>query len=360
MYCSSPILLLIFNRPDLTERVFARIRESRPTILFVAADGPRSSKAGESEQCALSRAVTERIDWPCDVKRLYRDGNLGCKVAVSEGIRWFFDNVEEGIILEDDCLPDPLFFAFCDVLLEKYRNTGEVMQIGGMSFKGERKAGNGSYFFTRYPNIWGWATWRRVWNEYDLEISLWPEKRDKVMNRQLTRRARKMISNTFDEVKAGRIDTWDYQFFFQVLTTRGLAIAPQCNLVENIGFDERATHTKFGDSLAKITAPASEIFPLRHPDFLIADDEADRRIEEAMAPWRPLLERMRERIGQIGVHGGEIRPELPLYTRLAERIGRIGIHRCDDHRNRPLLTRLAMRLKRLIKALFARITRIFE
>ena len=301
----TPILFLVFNRPDLTARVFARIRECRPTRLFVAADGPRPAKEGEAEQCALTRAATENIDWPCDVKRLYREANLGCKVAVSGGISWFFDHVEEGIILEDDCLPDPLFFTFCADLLERYRTTDEVMQIGGTNFQDGRKAGNGSYYFTRYPHIWGWATWRRVWNGYDPEMARWPAERPAVMARHLTQRARNMISNTFDEVKAGRIDTWDYQFVFQLLSTGGVAINPQCNLVENIGFDERATHTKGGESPATITVPASDIFPLRHPEIPVPDDSADLVTEKrVLAPRRPLLARLAGRIRRI-LTGGQ-------------------------------------------------------
>lgn len=301
----TPVLFLVFNRPDLTERVFARIRECRPTRLFVAADGPRPGKAGEAEQCALTRAATENIDWPCEVKRLYREENLGCKVAVSGGISWFFENVEEGIILEDDCLPDPLFFDFCAELLERYRTTDEVMQIGGTNFQGGRRAGDGSYYFTRYPHIWGWATWRRVWQGYDPEMERWPAEKPAVMARPLTRRARKMVSGTFDEVKAGRIDTWDYQLVFQLLAAGGLAINPECNLVENIGFDERATHTKGGESPAIISVPPAGIFPLRHPGLRVPHDAADLRTEiQVLAPRRPLLARLAGRIGRI-LKGGQ-------------------------------------------------------
>jgi len=168
-----PILFLLFNRPYLTQRVFACIREARPARLFVAADGPRPDRVGERQLCAEARKVVDQVDWPCELLTLFRDENLGCGKAVSSAIDWFFEHVEEGIILEDDCLPHPSFFRFCEKLLEKYRDDERVMQIGGCNFQDGIKRGPASYYFSIYNHIWGWASWSRAWKYYDVGITSW-------------------------------------------------------------------------------------------------------------------------------------------------------------------------------------------
>ena len=160
---STPVLFLIFNRPELTEKVFQKIQDAQPKYLFVAADGPRDNKYGEKDLCEKTRAVVlENITWECEVKTLFRTENLGCRTAVSSAINWFFENVEEGIILEDDTVPDNSFFSYCQALLEKYRNHEQIMMITGDNFQDGIKRGNGSYYFSRYVHIWGWASWRRA------------------------------------------------------------------------------------------------------------------------------------------------------------------------------------------------------
>jgi hypothetical protein len=172
--CNTPVLFLIFNRPNTTEQVFEAIAKAKPRCLFVAADGPRTDKEGEAEKCQAVRDIIKRVDWDCEVKTLFREQNLGCKEAVSSAITWFFEQVEEGIILEDDCLPSDSFFSFCAELLEKYRDDKRIMMISGDNFQDGIQRGDASYYFSSVPWIWGWATWRRAWRLYDREMQTFP------------------------------------------------------------------------------------------------------------------------------------------------------------------------------------------
>ena len=167
----TPILFLIFNRLDTTEKVFEKIREQQPKYLYIAADGPRSDVPEDQEKCRKTRAIIDRIDWDCELKTLFREENLGCRNNAVQAITWFFDNVEEGIILEDDCLPDPTFFRYCEDLLSYYRYDMRVMHIAGSNLQQGFKSDNASYYFSHIPWVWGWASWKRAWKYYDVNIS---------------------------------------------------------------------------------------------------------------------------------------------------------------------------------------------
>lgn len=269
----TPILFLVFNRPDKTCRVFERIREVKPAKLFIAADGPRLEKKGESELCTRTRTlILNRIDWPCEVFTLFQEENLGCKLAVSLGISWFFEQVEEGIILEDDCLPSLSFFQFCADLLEKYRDNEWVMMISGDNFQ-PRKRGEASYYFSRYTHIWGWATWRRAWQKYDLLMKRWPVLREKQrFSEFLPSTIYKKAERMFDGAYEGQITTWDTQWLFTCWAHSGLSVIPNINLVSNIDAD--GTHMKAYDP--HINLPAGEmLFPLKHPDDIKPDRDGD-------------------------------------------------------------------------------------
>ena len=168
----SPILFLIFNRPDTTIKVFEAIKQARPTKLYIAADGPRPSKPNDTLMCSETREIVSQIDWECEVKTLFRKNNLGCGKAVSEAIKWFFENEEEGIIIEDDVLPHPDFFVYCDQMLEKYRHVDNVKFISGRNAILGNSIGNESYYFTAFNYVWGWAAWRRTWDIYDFTLEL--------------------------------------------------------------------------------------------------------------------------------------------------------------------------------------------
>jgi hypothetical protein len=273
-----PILFLIFNRPDLTKRVFERIREAHPSQLFIAADGPRADRPGEEQLCAEARAMIEQIDWECDVETLLRDENLGCKRAVSSAITWFFEHVEEGIILEDDCVPDPTFFPFCEELLALYRHEQRVMIIGGNNFQDGIQRGRGSYYFSRIPHIWGWASWSRAWSRYDVTMSRWPSLRDSGWLHDIWRckDVEAYWRQLFDATHAGEIDTWDYQLTFATWASDAFAALPSVNLVSNVGFGPDATHTR-NSSGPHSNLPVKPIdFPLVQPISMRPDRVADR------------------------------------------------------------------------------------
>lgn len=245
MALKTPLLLLLFNRPEETRRVFKEIRKARPTKLFIAADGPRGAYPEDEKRCKQARAATEKIDWQCETQRLYRNTNLGCKDAVSGALDWFFANVDEGIVLEDDILPGESFFNFCEEMLNFYRRDKDVMHISGANFsKGNVKI-DSSYYFSKYIHVWGWATWRRAWKHYDVSMKSWKKFNSMVfLDKYKTDLVEKLYWKTLFKASVdNKIDTWDYQWVYSVWVNGGKSIIPSVNLVKNIGFGESATHT---------------------------------------------------------------------------------------------------------------------
>lgn len=272
-----PILFLIFNRPNTTAQVFKSIARAKPRRLFVAADGPRTDKEGEAEKCHAVREIIKRVDWDCEVKTLFRERNLGCKEAVCSAIDWFFEQVEEGIILEDDCLPSDSFFPFCAELLEKYRDDERIMMISGDNFQDGIQRGNASYYFSSVPWIWGWATWRRSWRLFDREMQTFPSfvKENRMQSLSADRAVQNYRWSDFIATYEGHINTWDFQWIYSVLINHGLSICPQVNLVSNIGCSPESTHTFDANStLANI--PLGEISTLSHPWAIVPDVLADK------------------------------------------------------------------------------------
>jgi len=232
----TPILFLVFNRLETTKRVFSEIRKAKPKQLFVSCDGPRENKPGEKETVEkIRKYVLKNVDWPCKVKTLFRKKNLGCKYAVSGAIDWFFENVEQGIILEDDCLPNQSFFRFCEELLKKYKDEEKVMMISGTNFIDEKTSRmEESYYFSKNAHIWGWASWRRAWKDYDCDI------RQRINIRRLLKISYDPLDFLFNrkklsDLKKNKVKTWDYQWEFVIKIHRGLCIIPKVNLIENIG-----------------------------------------------------------------------------------------------------------------------------
>jgi hypothetical protein len=277
----TPVLFLVFNRPDTTKQVFEAIRKARPAKLYVAADGPRENNETDAQNIKQVKSIVTNVDWNCELKTLFRNENLGCKIAVSSAIDWFFENEEEGIILEDDCLPHASFFRFCEELLDKYREDKRICMISGDNFQFGRKRTEYSYYFSRYPHIWGWASWRRVWRNYDVNMELWPKiRRDNWLYGYLwEKECVEHWTEIFDNVYEGKIDTWDYQWVFTSWIQNSLVILPNVNLVSNIGFGESATHTTKTNILAQLEAGPIK-FPLLHPPFMLRDCVADRYTEK--------------------------------------------------------------------------------
>ena len=278
----SAVLFLVFNRPDTTRQVFEAIRAARPPRLYVAADGPRPDREGEREKCREVREIATAVDWPCEVKTLFREENLGCKMGVSSGITWFFDNEEEGIILEDDVLPVPGFFPFCDELLERYRNDERVAMISGNNNIAPDTQIEQSYFFTVHNLIWGWATWRRSWKKYDVSMSDWPQWRDDNGLESVSSSGPFIVywTKILDKTHAGLINTWDYQWAFACWKSNGLTVLSSRNLTDNLGFRPDATHTAHEVPDYILVSPPQDIdFPLIHPSAMEINKVFDEIIQ---------------------------------------------------------------------------------
>jgi hypothetical protein len=273
----TPVAFIIFNRPDTTARVFEAIRQAKPPLLLVIADGARASKSGEIEKCAATRAIIDGVDWDCEVRTNYSDVNLGCGKRVSSGLDWVFQEVEEAIILEDDCLPHPTFFQFCEELLECYRDDTRIMSIIGNNLQMGKSYSDNSYYFSHYNHVWGWASWRRAWKHYDFRMTNWPKIKDgNFLNSILDRpEALRYWSQIFDQMYKDEIDTWDYQWIFSCWSQNALTVVPEINLISNIGYGADATHTFEICSLANIPVAEMKI-PLIHPELMIINSTADR------------------------------------------------------------------------------------
>lgn len=253
MEFDTPILFLIFNRPEETKTTFQSIRNIRPYKLYVAADGPRLSKKGEDELCRKTREILVQIDWECEIKTLFRSENLGCRNAVSSAITWFFENEPEGIIIEDDCVADTTFYTYCKVMLEKYRDNEQVMHISGTNYQNGILRGDGSYYFSRIPHIWGWATWRRAWAKYDINMTKLPEfiYKNEIVKIFDNKRAQREYVRILKKVYYGG-NTWDFQWAFSCFIRDAYCVTPNVNLIQNIGFGESSTHIAMkNDPLSK-------------------------------------------------------------------------------------------------------------
>lgn len=275
---TTPVAFLIFNRPDTTARVFAEIAKAKPPQLLVVADGPRPDRQGEAERCAAARAIVEQIDWDCQVLQNYADHNLGCRRRVSSGLDWVFQNVDEAIILEDDCLPHPSFFRYCEELLGRYRHDSQVMQICGFNAIHDKQNSPYSYYFSKFGPIWGWASWRRAWKYYDVDMGLWPTVKKDHAYRLFCDSYKEAAwrLEILDRVCRGEIDTWDYQWAFAKLVRSGLSVVPHGNLIINIGFGGDSTNTADADTPVARLQHAGLEFPLNHPPYICRNVNFDQ------------------------------------------------------------------------------------
>ena len=272
----TPIAFCIFNRPRVTERVFEEIAKQRPRHLLVIADGPRFDHPGDPEQVSRTSQILNRIDWPCDLRTCFAEQNLGCGKRMGTGLTWAFEQFEELIILEDDCLPDQSFFGFCEQLLSRFRDNPQVMMISGNNFLPEPHSPH-SYYFSKWPHIWGWASWRQAWQHFQ---DITPPANDAELASVLQQvfshsceleRWTSILRDFFD----GKIDTWDFLWTYTIWQKQGLTVLPNLNLVSNLGFGPGATHTIDENSpLAEI--PTQQILQLDHPLHIEPDQVADR------------------------------------------------------------------------------------
>jgi len=277
MALSTPIVFIIFNRPEHTARVFAEIARAQPKRLYLIADGSRVDRPDEAALCAATRATAERIDWDCEVIKHYSEVNLGAGRRPATGISWVFEREEAAIILEDDCLPHPAFFHFCEELLAYYLDDERVMMISGDNFALQWESEKASYHFSKFPATWGWATWRRAWQHYNFSI----EDGFEPLNKQIIydfledKRYYDLMMSSFEKVLKHEVATWDYQWSYACFTHGGLTVIPSVNLVSNIGFGLNATHTtKATKKLANLPIFPIE-FPLKSPPAVKTDSGYD-------------------------------------------------------------------------------------
>ncbi len=295
---NTPVALFLFNRPDLTARVFERIAQSQPRQLLLVADGPRHE--AEATLCEQARAVVGAVSWECEVHTNFSEVNLGCKRRVSSGLDWVFSLVERAIILEDDCLPAPDFFVYCAAMLDRYKADTRIMHISGDNFVPAAQTAY-SHYFSRYFHVWGWATWRRAWQHYDVEMSHWPAAREDVLGQCADAAEKRHWSRFFDAAQRGDIDTWDVQWVLACWLQSGLAVVPRVNLISNIGFRADATHPKappnFADLPVQPWQDVNSVLPTvmanQHADGL---DRALWVAPSAAQLWQRRLQRRLKRV----------------------------------------------------------------
>ena len=283
------VLLIVFNRPDCTRQIMERLNVVRPARLYIAADGPRSK--AEAALCRDVRRLATFAPWDCEVITMLRDTNVGCKLAVSGAISWFFEQEDKGIILEDDCIPTDSFFYLCDQLLERYQNDERVGSVVGSSFLNPLSIGE-SYYFSRNPLTWGWATWARTWRKYDIEMKAWPRLRNTNFLRLIGMNSvgfSTYWTDVFDRCYNGDVNTWDYQWVLSFWLNNYLACAPRANLVRNIGFSGDGTHHHTYNEIHHGRAANELAFPLIHPQDVVPRPGLDRQFDRADAVFRRAL-----------------------------------------------------------------------
>lgn len=297
-----PVLLITFNRPDTTARVLAQLKKAGVRRLFVAGDAPREDRPQDEAKVGSVRSLVEAIDWPCEVVTHYQQENQGCSVGPFLAMDWFFAQVTEGIVLEDDCLPHQDFFGYCAEMLQKYRDDPRVMTVCGersplrrdLDFRGV------SYGFSRFSLTWGWATWRRAWRTFDLQLKTWPLVRSAGWLKGIYREedVYNGLYDAFENVYTGRHHSvWDYQWTYNGLFHSGLSVIPSRNLISNIGFGAESTHTGDPNS-PRANVPVEAILPLVHPHLVHPWNELDHDIlyrgigVERRPWWRKALKRL--------------------------------------------------------------------
>ncbi|WP_053333572.1 hypothetical protein [Gemmatimonas phototrophica] len=269
------MLLLVFNRPAVVRELVAALRVNKPPVVYVAGDGPRTTHPADTARCAEVREVIARdIDWPCSVRTWFRETNVGLQRAVVSGIDWLFSHETAGVILEDDCLPAPDFLPFAGAMLERYADTPSVMQISGVSMRSASTRSRESYHYAQVGHIWGWATWRRAWAQYDPTLSTWPAVRDSY--RRDPSSLRRALAAKFASAHAGRKWTWSRAWYWSTVQQRGLSVIPSLNLIHNVGDGEDATHQHGARHPLRRVHEEGLTWPLVHPPRLVTDDAYDQ------------------------------------------------------------------------------------
>lgn len=274
--CKTPVVMIIFNRPDTANQVFEIVKKAKPPKLLLIGDGARPNKPGEAEKVEECRKIQHKVDWDCEVLTNFSDTNMGCKKRISSGLDWVFGNVERAIILEDDCKPADCFFRFCDEMLEYYKDDERIMLVSGDNQSPKCQKLEESYYFTKHVHIWGWATWRRAWQKNDTSMKDWPQISASGAFDHLFKNPRYNFywKQFFNILHDNRVNSWAGPWVYSVWKESALAIAPKHNLITNIGFGKDATHTKSGSIYAQMQTAELD-FPLVHPKYVLADAKLD-------------------------------------------------------------------------------------
>lgn len=296
----TPIAFVTFNRPDSAARSFESIRRARPDTLFLVSDGPRADRDGEADLVQQTRRIGEQVDWSCDVHTLYAEENLGCARRISSAVSEAFETVDRLIVLEDDCIAHQDFYPYCDTLLERYANDQRVMAVSGNNFQRGQRRGESSYYFSVFPHCWGWATWRRAWQHFDLSLQDWPSFRDDGFLGNICPESYQQDywTRIFNDCFAGRTDSWAYPWTCCCWMNQGLTALPNVNLVSNIGFNEAATHTRKRSNVSEMTT--EPLGTLSHPRRVVRHFEADQFSERTIfsgATRGGVLKRLRRKLG---------------------------------------------------------------
>lgn len=230
-----PVLLIIFNRPNTTEKMLKSLKLAKPGKIYVAADGPRDYVSSDEGACRATRNLLATIDWECEIHTQFQSVNLGCKKAVVTALDWFFKNEEQGLIIEDDIIPHPSFYHFCSYGLEKYRGDSRILSIQGFNQFGQGTKSN-KYYYSRGFYAWGWATWADRWSKYRMDISK-TDQRTLLESPNYPKHALKTIATSLELVRHGLLDTWDYQMLYLQVVSGCFNVVPCANLTTNIGAD---------------------------------------------------------------------------------------------------------------------------
>ncbi len=246
MELHTPVLLVAFNRPDYTQIIFDAIKKVTPKKLYFSVDGPRPGNEQDEINCSRTREIAKQIDWDCELHTNFSEKNLGCGYGVSSGISWVFKQEESCIILEDDCLPSNSFFPFCQELLEKYKDENSILMISGDNYTEEYNLTESYTFSLIAHHIWGWASWRRAWQKFDIsKDNYYKFVKDKPIKELFINKDQGLFFKEFYSRFYKRkiiTHTWDFQWSFSIVSNNGLAIVPRKNLVANIGLD--GAHSK--------------------------------------------------------------------------------------------------------------------
>lgn len=279
MDSKKPIVFFVYNRPETTKQVFEMIKRYQPKQLFLVSDGPKSDLL-DSEKVRLVRSILQGVNWPCQVYQRYRESNLSCRHSIVEGLRWVFKEVESCIILEDDCLPSLSFFDYCSILLDHYFLDEKVMSVSGYEHHEIKLSSGQSYAFSKYPSIWGWATWRRAIKDFDDTVSDWDESKhfSHLLNYLGNEKYANYWAYMLNEAKRGA-DHWDYAWAYHCWRQGGLAIRPAYSMIQNIGFGLEATHTREIDHPISKQVAQDLQFPLRHPAEKTIDQKRESKME---------------------------------------------------------------------------------